>query len=332
MARTVKTVKADPNVASRRRRVAVIGLLIFLVLDVALVAWASAASNTPRSNSGAPAGAYPASATVRPTPSQSPPPKAATATPTPTATPAADATTPSRLLAAVDGNTAWRATTGPCPATPASVELSTDGGATWKKSDASGSAKASALIRLTGQSAKQASAVALASAGCAPEFIRTYVGGDNWASYAGETSSAWYADPSSNSKVHSPNGQVNAPCTVAGLAVSGNTDAAVLCANHDVYRTNDSGANWGTPQHVDGGAAIGARDGGYIVAAVGAGQCGGVQTVSLDAGTSPASPLACVGSTQPATGTVAVSGGNGALWLWAGDSVTRSLDGGTTWR
>lgn len=332
MARTVKTVKADPNVASRRRRVGVIGLLIFLVIDIALVAWASAAANTPRSDTGAPGGgAQPAAAaTVRPTPTASTAPKPATASPAPTT--AAEAVSPSRLLAAVDGDTAWRAATGPCPATPAAIELTTDGGATWKKSDASGPAKASALVRLTAQSAKQASAVALAADGCSPEFIRTYVGGDNWAAYAGEATSAWYLDPRATGTVHSPNGDVSAPCPAVGLAVGAPTQAALLCANHDVYRTSDSGATWGSPKQVSGAVAIGARDGGYVVAAVGSGSCGGVQVVSLDAGTGEAAALACVGSTPPPAGGVAISGGTGAVWLWAGDAVARSTDGGTTWR
>src|SRR3954470_8083708 len=173
MARSVKKARTDPTATSRRRRLAVVGLIVFVIVDIVLVAWAATASRSPHES---PSASSSSTTTSRPTAS---PTRSATSKPTPTTTtttaPIADAVAPSRLLAVLDNNTAWRAATGPCPATPAAMELTTNGGGNWKQSDASGPTGASALIRLTVQSGTQASAIALTAQGCAPEFIRTYV-------------------------------------------------------------------------------------------------------------------------------------------------------------
>jgi hypothetical protein len=326
MARSVKKARTDPTATSRRRRLAVVGLIIFVIADIILVAWAATASRTPHESTSA-------ATTSRPTASAT---KSATPTPTPTPTattaPVADAVAPTRLLAVLDNNTAWRAATGPCPATPAVAEITTDGGANWKQSDASGPTGASSLIRLTVQSGTQASAIALTAQGCSPEFIRTYVAGDNWATYADQLPGAWYANPGTGGTVHSPTGDVPAPCpAVVGLAVSAGSNAAVLCANHDVYRTTDNGASWGSAQNVPAAVAITALDSGYVVASVGAEGCAGTSIAGIDGGNGGPGALACVGSGQPAAGTVAIAAGTGTVWLWAGDALARSTDGGKTW-
>lgn len=331
MARIFGRGRADPTAASRRRRLAIIGVLVFVLVDILLVAWALIGVRAPHEDSGA-------AATVQhtQTPSSAPtavPSASATPTATPATAPAADAVASTRVLSVVDQQTAWRATTGACPATPATVELSSDGGAHWKSSDASGTAKASSVVRLNAQSAKQASAVALSAQGCTPEYMRTYVAGDNWATYPAELQATWYADPSKPSTVHSPTGDQVAPCpAVVGLAVRDAGDAAVLCSTHDVYRTNDGGVNWGQPLHVAGAVAIGPTDSGYITAVVGAPGCAGTASAAFDPATGAASTGGCAGTTPPAPGSVAIAGGGGSVWLWAGDVLVRSTDGGTTWR
>jgi hypothetical protein len=53
---------------------------------------------------------------------------------------------------------------------------------------------------------------------------------------------------------------------------------------------------------------------------------------SLGAATGAPAPAGCAGTISPAPGTVAIGGGSGAVWLWAGDSVLRSTDGGVSWK
>ncbi len=324
MARTVKKARVDAT-ATGRRRLAVAGLIAFLCVDVFLVGWAARASHAPREDSGVPT--RPGSTTApSATDSGRPAPSA-------TATPVADAVAPARLLAVLDDSTAWRATTGPCPATAAAAELTTDGGATWKRSDASAPTGASSLVRLTVQSGQQASAVALSGHDCTPEFIRTYVAGDSWADYPDQLASAWYAEPGRGGTVHRPGGDVPAPCpAVVGLAVGSGSNAAVLCAGHEVYRTSDNGENWGEAQPVSAAVAIAATDSGYVVASVGAPGCAGTAVATLDPGAGPPTTIACVGTARPAPGTTAIGAGSGSEWLWAGDALARSTDGGKTWR
>lgn len=319
--------RTDPNVAAKRRRLAIAGVVIFVIADIVLVAWAAMGVRTPPGGHSSPGRGD------VPTPTATPAavtPSAPSATPTPT--PAADAVAPTRLITALDGETAWRAVTGPCPAPSATVELTTDGGTTWKASDASTPTGASSIIRLTAQSARQASAVALTAQGCTPEFIRTYVAGDNWAVYADQLAGEWYAHPGTSGAVHSPNGDVAAPCpAVVGLAVNGAGTAAVLCANRDVYRTTDGGRDWGNPTNAPAAVAIGSTASGYAIAATGQDGCSGIAVSTLDTGTGAAAPAGCAGIGAP-PGDVAISGSAGAIWLWAGDTVLRSTDGGSTWR
>jgi hypothetical protein len=324
-----RTTKSSRNAArfSVRRRWALLGLAAFLLVDVLLVVWAVTAVRAPQSE-----GDPVHTSSSRPTPKAS-----VTSTPTPVVTPTQtaqpNAVPATRVLAALDANTAWRAQTGACPATAASPELTTDGGANWKQSDASGPTGASSILTITVVSNTQADAVALAAQGCSPEFIRTYVSGDNWAAYPTQLAGTWYANPASANSVHSPTGDKTAPCpTVVGLAPQDGTNAAVLCADHSVFRTADAGATWGTAVKVSGAVAIGASGAGYAVAATGDAACAGIAIANLDATTSPGTNVGCFTAASPAPGTVVLAGGGGTLWMWAGDTVARSSNGGASWQ
>ncbi|NEN05466.1 hypothetical protein G3T36_06240 [Diaminobutyricibacter tongyongensis] len=322
--------KRDPATQPgwNRHHVAIAGVIVLALLDVILVVWALVAARTP------PDATVPvatSSTTVAQTPSATPKPTAS-ATPKPTSTPAADAVAPTRVLAALDGSTAWRASTGPCPATPASPEITTDGGANWKPTDAAGPTGASSILAISVQSAKQASAITLASQGCAPQYIRTYVAGDNWAAYPDQLAGSWYVDATKRSVVHTPTGDVQAPCAaVIGVAVRDPANAAVLCANHDVHVTGNAGAAWGQAVPVTGAVAISTAGNGYVLAVTGRQGCAGTATTSFDGGTAQAAG-GCATSTKPPAGGVSVANGGGTLWMWSGDTVVKSTDGGVTWR
>ncbi|WP_426517623.1 hypothetical protein ACPPVQ_00765 [Diaminobutyricibacter sp. McL0618] len=309
-----------------RRRLAIIGLIAFVLVDILLVVWALVAVRTPPHE---PTPAASSSTPPSQVPSATPTPPA---TPTPTSTPAADAVAPARVLAALDGSTAWRASTGPCPATPASPQITTDGGATWKATDAAGPTGASSILRISVQSAKQASAVTLASQGCTPEYIRTYVAGDNWATYPDQLAGSWYVEAAKRSVVHTPTGDVQAPCTtVIDVAVRDPANAAVLCANHDVHATGNGGAAWGPAVPVAGSAAISTAGNGYIIAVTDRQGCAGTATTLYDGGSALVGG-GCATSTKPPAGGVSVANGGSTLWMWSADSVVKSTDGGATWR
>ena len=311
-----------------RRKLAIAGVIAFVVVDIILVVWALVAVRTPPHDP-APAASSSTPATHTPAPTETPRP---TPSATPTSTPAASAVAPTRVLAALDGSTAWRASTGPCPATTASPQLTTDGGATWKPTDAAGPTGASSILRISVESAKQASAITLASQGCTPEYIRTYVAGDNWAAYPDQLAGSWFVDAAKRSVVHTPAGDVQAPCpTVIDVAVHDAANAAVLCANHDVHSTGNGGGAWGPAVPVAGAVAITTAGNGYLLAVTDRQGCAGTATTSWDGGSALAGG-GCATSTKPPAGAVSIANGGGTLWMWSGDTVVKSSDGGASWR
>lgn len=305
------------------RRWAIGGIITFVIVDLVLIGWAMSSVNATQSGpKSAPATSSAHTTTPRPTP-------AATATPQ-AAIP--NAVAPTRVLAALDDRVAWRATTGACPATPATLEHTSDGGATWKPSDAAGPTGASTVLRVTVASSTEAAAITLDSSNCAPQYIRTYVSGDNWATYSDQLMGSWYIEPATPTAVHSPNGDVTAPCgAMVGLAVKDPSNAAVLCADHTVYRTTDAGKSWGKPLAVPGAVALGATASGYATAATDVSGCAGVAVSNFDEATGGPTQAGCFATSVPQPGTVAVASGGSTLWLWAGDALVRSSDGGSTW-
>ncbi|GAA1701699.1 hypothetical protein GCM10009792_22540 [Microcella alkalica] len=326
----------DGDAATRRRWVVIAGVTALVLLDVILVVWVLGRPQSSESGSQEPiAGAPSTDVTIEPEPDADPdadPPDdpGAPAQIEPVASgPAA------RILTAVDGDVAWRATTGECPAAAASPEFSTDGGASWTTTDATGPTGVTALQRIIVSSADVAAMVGAAADDCTPTLIRTYVAGDNYADYPAEVVSAWHVDPADRALVNAPGGAVEAPCAaVVAVAAASDVAAAVLCADGSVSTTTDAGAAWSTPVAVAGAQALAPTDGGFVVARLGGTACEGVGVAIVDAAGAGATDTGCLPVPRdPATlaGQVAVSDGGGTLWLWAGEAVVRSTDRGATW-
>jgi hypothetical protein len=305
------------------KRWAIVGVAAFVVVDALLVGWAVASVR-----------ATPAAKEASSVPTV--PPTTPRPTPTATVTPQAaipNAVAPSRMLAALNDTVAWRAVTGACPATRATLEHTSDGGASWKQSDAAGPTGASSILRITVASTTDAAAITLDGKNCTPQYIGTYVSGDNWATYPAQLGGSWYLEPAAPTAMHSPKGDVTAPCgAMVGLAAKDASNAAVLCADHTVYRTSDAGASWGKPLAVTGSVALAATADGYVAAATTVPGCAGVAVSHFDAASGGATPSGCFATATPQPGTVAVASGASTLWLWAGDAFVRSSDGGSTWR
>ena len=313
-----------PQDSSRQRVWVYLAVGAFLVLDVFLVVWAL--SSTAAADG---ATARPKAGPVRPiapSPSASPSPSAEE-TPV-TAVP------PGRVLAALDATTAWRATTGPCPATRATPELTTDAGATWKVTDATGAGIA-AVQDITIDSPQVASILGLSADDCSPQGARTFVAGDDYAPFPGLLDTAWLLDPAEPAAVSTPTGVVPAPCAApVALAPRDDVAAAVLCADQSLHSTVDGGQSWASSPVIPGTINLAETDSGYIAVTAGARECAGVQVTQLDAalapGTSGCLPLDLPTSTLP--GTVAIAQADDTVWVWAGDRVWRSGDGGATWQ
>lgn len=298
-----------------------LALGLFLILDIGLVA---VALNTGRAPSGAAAEA------------PEPPAEVGTeteveVTPAPTAV---LAIAPTRVLVALDDSIAWRATTGACPETPALPERTTDAGATWAPTDATAATDMRSIRRIIVEGPDLASFVGQTPVDCGAMFVRTFVGGDNYEEFAEGLGGAWYVNPLNGAEVHSPAGNFAAPCaTVLALAARDAAGAAVLCADGAIHLSADSATTWSAPVEIPGAVNVAASSSGYTVAVAGDPSCAGVRLVALSEDAA-AAPLGCLPSAQTPTalaGNVAVSVTDDTIWLWAGDALVRSADGGNTW-
>lgn len=264
-------------------------------------------------------------ATPLPTPSDD----AVTPEPTPPAPPRV-VPAPVRLLGAVDAERAYRVTAGTCPEPVASAAFTSDSGATWEGMDLVGITNSAANLAFVELDRLYASMVTLAGDTCAPQGIRTYVGGTNWETSPDVLAGAWWFDSRNPAIVHSPDGDVAAPCTVAALAPAGE-GAAVLCSDEQVFVTSDRGATWPVAATVTGASAIARGVDGFDVLVLNQNGCLGVQVLPLTADLQPGTAGACL-SGDVGEGDAALSTGNdGTLWVWAGDLMARSADRGATW-
>ena len=324
-----KPTRHVPRVSSRRRIWVYVAVAAFLLVDILLIAWALTGTRADAKVSA-----------HRPIPTYSATPRTTAPTANPTPTPTASRSTeivpvpPTRILAAFDGTTAWRAETGACPAVKASPELTTDSGESWKSTDATGPTEVTALQRIKVSGPRVASMIGFSEADCSPQFVKTYVAGDSFKSYPEEVDTSWYVDPADRDTVHGPAGEFKAPCdSVIMLAPRDADAAAVLCADGEVFATADAAKTWSRPATLAGVINISVAQGGYIAAAAGRADCAGVQILplspELESGKAGCYPTKA--SLKSLSGKVALSEADGIIWLWAGDALARSSDEGVTW-
>lgn len=290
------------RVSSKRLGIAAIALLV--VLNAVLIGLLVMKSRDARTAEAAP-----------PPPAPAGPSEPADATPTPEPAP--------RLLHALDATTAVRATSGTC-GTPGTLELSTDGGASWTALPN----ELGPVTRLSG-SAPASLAVVGGDAACASAVRVSADAGATWGpGDAPET--YWHLLPADRATLQTPTGQVPVPCGTEplGLATDGADRGAVLCPDGAVHASTDGGRTWAQSAAVPGAVAIGVRDGGYLLG-VEDPACTGVGVVRLDgAGVLDAQAAGCAPVTAAQ---VALAGAGDAVWLWAGEETRVSADGGLTW-
>jgi hypothetical protein len=311
--------------ATTRRRLAILGIAAFLLVDLGLVAVAVTREPSGLADEAGPAAPLPSSsAEETPTPSA-----------TPTEAPVVAAVPPTRLLSAVDGDTAWRAQAGTCtpgaePVAPV-LETTTTGGAGWSATTVTTDGALTGVDRLQATDAATVFVVGPAGTDCAPAFAQTFSGGAEYRGYPDRLSAAWYVSRTATTTVHSPSGDRAAPCPVIGLAVISDTRAGVLCGDGTIHRTTDGANSWDAGTVVGGAVALTTDAGTYLVGSLGAADCDGVAVASLAETATETVPVGCAPATTDVPGGVAVSAAAGSLWIWAGETVLVSRDGGSTW-
>jgi hypothetical protein len=295
---------------------AVAGVVVFVIVDIALVWFAVASTRSAAAGAGA--------AEVLPTVA----PRLATPAPSAPSPPAEPDVVVEPLvvaLAAVDGAVAYRAETGPCPATPAVLEVSRDSGATWMPTAPAG---ASSIREVITDGSDVVSIVAGAPDDCATVLLRSFVQGDAW-QVTEELATRWHL---AEQGVVAPGGAVTSPCaSPVQVAQRDAASAAVLCSDATLAVTTDAGASWAITVPIDGAASVAVAPDDYRLAVTGRDGCGGVQVVAVSPALEVGDPGGCLASDAANGATVLAIAGDSTVWVWSGGVVARSSDGGMTW-
>ena len=269
------------------------------------------------------ASAVPTSASPTPTMSST-----ASGRPSSTASPATKPTLGKRLLAVNSASLAWRATAGPCPSKP-SVEVSRDGGRTWRPTDSG----LRSMSRMRSYDEDSVFAVG-GDETCDARYAATGGPGESWTANPRFLDQTWYRLPKERSQIHAPGGRLSSPCgdQLGDFAGLGRSGAAALCSDGTLRLTQNSGRQWRKLDGVAEGRGVGADEEVYVLALRNS-DCAGIGVVLLTSGArrveTDSVRCAPLGGDPDTELAVAVRGQ--VLWLWAGDEVAVSTDRGRNW-
>jgi hypothetical protein len=300
-----------PKRPGSKRTVALIGLGVFAVADVLLIALALGVVG---------GGADGGDTTARPSATFT---AEASAEPQEEPDPISLASPVLRTLAVVDEQVAWRAERGNCD-TQAVIEVTSDSGATWTQTRPV-TTEGREVLWLWAQDADYAQSIVGAADGCLPTGIRTFTAGAFWSLSPDAIGLASYID--SAGALVTPLGFA-APCESPVDVDEQEGLLTVLCADGTLHQTSD-GSAW-TRAAVAGALAMTGTGDSYLIAMRNAPSCGGVALVtlpvqSLGTGAAASEPLACLTGAIDLGATV-VSAGGDSVWLWSGsESAVHNL-------
>ena len=318
---------------------AVLTLLVVLnVFLIGMLLWPRTIAEPSARTSAAPTAPPSASPvdSATPTPTHFPTGKPSSESPTASAKPTSstkqniEVVPTRRLLVATTAREAWRATVGGCK-TPARVERSTNRGKSWKLVKSSGLAP---IMRLGMEEQGNLYAVGGARPSCSTRYLAFSTSG----AIVGQTDApqgVWYLNPSKGDEVVGPQNAKASPCKrqdVVGLASLDVSMALVICGDGSAMTTSNSGRSWRSAGKIPGTQAIAAGEGRYWAAGSGK-NCGGisVRPFTVDNGTLRRGQSRCATTEKVGAGQVAVGTTGNTVWLWAGEKVKVSTDGGQSW-
>lgn len=309
------------RLGSRRRTLALIGLALFLVADVILVGLALTANGRSTDEP-----------TQRPIPTFGGTPSA-TASPEVTEEPAAAEPT-ERFIAAGSATVLWRATQGTCEA-PAVVERSEDAGVTWAVMPTAQAFDLRVVYALTATSEDEVQLVGSAGADCAVGGFSSTDAGDTWNSSPELLSTVAHQTPAAadgSSAVVLAGQTVAAPCPGVEAMAAGSERTVAACSA--VLAEWDATTGTWSAIPFAGIHALDVQAEQIVFAARGVPGCAGLGVLRVSGATltsaSSTESIGCVSDADLAA-PAALASTDGASWLWVGDAMFTTSDGGATW-
>jgi hypothetical protein len=262
-----------------------------------------------------------------PTPPSSRQPAGPTTSATP-ATPASSASTPGpvapqdRLMLDMSSDgSVIRAIRGSCPSsTPATLQVSGDGGRTWSTVDTD----SPVILRIGALRGGKLWYIGT-DTGCQPQEQDTTDGGTIWK--PGSTAGSWYLDTNAAVHVvHGPHQSSDAGCVPLALSGVDATSAVLACTDGDVRTTSDGGDTWSVRSTVAGVVAISFINASHGFALAATGSCA-AQVLETDDGAQSWQSRACLTGHRPR----GIAAAGGTMLAQVDDTLLASHDGGSTW-
>lgn len=293
---------------------AVVGVVLFVLIDIVLIASAVMRINDAESGANGPIPSFAI-------------PDVPTPTPEPTGPPAAVASQ-NRYISTVDGVTLWRSSLGSCDGSDAVIEYSTNGGSNWT------------LLVTTEMRARQVLAlevidedtiwvVARAGDSCAVSGFASFTAGEFWEPRPEALTLLRYLDRETPDVVHLQGQALTAPCPTPFHSQSKDGATNVVCP--DAVAEWSGGTSWASLE-VPGLLTAAPTPGTQTLAVWGAEGCEGVsiQVAQSPLGTEEPVRAGCIpAETKPAE--VALARIGTSVWAWVDDRFLASGDGGASW-
>ncbi|WP_157583504.1 hypothetical protein [Plantibacter sp. H53] len=298
-----------------------IGLALFLIADVILVGLALTVNGRSADDH-----------TLRPIPTFGGTPST-TAAPEATEEPAAAAPT-DRFIAAGSGAVLWRSTQGTCEA-PAVVERSEDAGATWAAIPTVEAFDLRIVYALTASSEDEVQLVGSAGPDCIVGGYSSADAGDTWASTPELLSTVAYQTPvapDGSSAVVMAGQPVAAACPAIEALAADETRTVTACSAV-LAEWDATNGSW-TAIPFAGIHAVELQPEQILFAARGVTGCTGLGVLRVPGTTltttSAPESVGCVAEAD-LTAPAALTSADGVSWLWVGDMLFSSPDGGASW-
>ncbi|MGG7452668.1 hypothetical protein ACQ3HE_17335 [Plantibacter auratus] len=239
-----------------------------------------------------------------------------------------------RFIAAGSATVLWRATQGTCEV-PAVVERSEDAGVTWAVNPTAQAFDLRVVYGLTATSEDEVQLVGSAGAECAVGGFSSTDAGDTWDSSPELLSTVAYQTPvapDGSTAVVMGGQPVAAPCPAVEVLAADETRTVTACSAV-LAEWDASNGSW-TAIPFAGIHAVELQPEQILFAARGVTGCAGLGVVRVPGttltSTSAPENVGCVAEAD-LTAPAALTSAEGASWLWVGDTLLTSPDGGVSW-